>query len=176
MDFQVILTSSSGANVFEAFKIGALDLLLKPIDQDDLANALARFRRYRPPTHPDDLRVSVNRLPSRPTMLQPTRKLMLPIQDSTLFLNVADILFIRGKKNQTTLHFKDDETLTTSRNLRYFEQLLPDHLFFRVHSTCLVNLTEISEYSRKEGGKLILSNGERIRISRLRRSKLYKLF
>jgi two-component system LytT family response regulator len=49
---------------------------------------------------------------------------------------------------------------------------LTDTTFLRIHKSFLINLLHVKEYSRGEGGTVIMSNGMEIEVSR-RRKELF---
>ena len=63
-------------------------------------------------------------------------------------------------------HLENGKTVTVSKPLLEYDQLLKDTSFLRVHKSFLVNMMHVREYQRGEGGVVIMSNGAEIEISR----------
>ena len=63
-----------------------------------------------------------------------------------------------------------------SRNLKEIEEMLEDYAFIRVHNSHLVNINEIEEYVKGEGGYLVMSDGSTVNVSRTRKELLLKKF
>jgi two-component system LytT family response regulator len=59
-----------------------------------------------------------------------------------------------------------------SRTLKDVENSLPHPPFLRIHHSFVVNINHIKEYIRGEGGEVLLSNGDQIRVSRNKKDEL----
>ena len=89
------------------------------------------------------------------------------------FVEVERIIRCQGESNYTHIYFEGKKPLLVAKTLVEFEDLLREYNFVRVHKTHLVNLKHVSAYSRNDGGRIILSNGDEVAVSR-RRKELVK--
>jgi two-component system LytT family response regulator len=64
----------------------------------------------------------------------------------------------------------------SSYTLGYYNELLADQNFFRIHRSFLVNLAHIKMYKRGDGGVVIMTDGEEIEVSRSNKEAFMKLF
>jgi two-component system LytT family response regulator len=173
INFEVVFTTAYDEYALKALKINALDYLLKPIAKDDLISAVEKLKkRVKSKSKGDD----------QPLLLQllnlqnyPSKKIAIPIQDSILFLNIDDILYIKSESNYSTIQLKNSKSILASKTLRHFEDLLNGYQFYRIHASYLINLAEITKYKKTEGGSIVMSNGEEIKISRGRKDDFLKL-
>jgi two-component system LytT family response regulator len=63
--------------------------------------------------------------------------------------------------------------LISSRNLGEYESLLtPEMGFLRVHHNVIINMHEVLRYIRGEGGNVIMSDGEKVDVSRRKKAEL----
>jgi two-component system LytT family response regulator len=62
-----------------------------------------------------------------------------------------------------------------SKTLKEVEEMLSSDQFFRVHNSFFVNLKEVSNYVKADGGALIMTNGDEVRVSRSRKDRLLEL-
>lgn len=173
INFEVIFTTAYDEYALKALKINALDYLLKPTAKDELISAVEKLKkRVKSKAKGDD----------QPLLLQllnlqnyPSKKIAIPIQDSILFLNIDDILYVKSESNYSTIQLKNTKSILASKTLRHFEDLLNGYQFYRIHASYLINLAEITKYKKTEGGSVVMSNGEEIKISRGRKDDFLKL-
>jgi len=87
---------------------------------------------------------------------------------------IDSIISCASEGNYTTLHLKNKQKITASRNLKEIEEILEDRPFIRVHHSWLVNLNEINKYVKGEGGYLVMNDGSSVDVSRSRKEMLLK--
>ncbi len=70
------------------------------------------------------------------------------IKDKGTWIKISlnDLFFLRASDNYTFLQLKSDSLLIT-KNLKYFEEQLPNSIFCKIHRSYLVNLYHIQSYS-----------------------------
>jgi len=79
----------------------------------------------------------------------------------------ADIIRIEANGSYTVFYFSDGSKITDTRSLKSYQNILPSCIFFRAHSSHMVNSHYIDEYLYKEA-KLVLIDKTKIPMSRLR--------
>ena len=99
-------------------------------------------------------------------------RLCLPTQKGFTIVKLEDIVYCEAQRSYTQLHFLNHKSMTVSKPLFDYDRLLTDTTFLRIHKTFLINLLHVKEYSRGEGGTVIMSNGMEIEVSR-RRKELF---
>jgi len=103
------------------------------------------------------------------TMHPANPKIGLPTGERVEFVEVKSIIRCQGESNYTHLYFSDRKPLLTAKSLIEFEELLAEYNFIRVHKTHLVNLNQVTSFTKNDGGVLFLSNGDSVAISRRRK-------
>lgn len=103
------------------------------------------------------------------TMLPANPKIGLPTGERVEFVEVKSIIRCQGESNYTHIYFANRKPLLTAKSLIEFEELLAEYGFFRVHKTHLVNLNQVTSYTKNNGCALFLSNGDSVTISRRRK-------
>jgi two-component system LytT family response regulator len=78
-------------------------------------------------------------------------------------------VYCKGDGAYTYFFLKNGERITTSKNLKEYENRLKDFNFFRSHKSFLVNLAEIKTYIRGEGSHAVMSNGDNVGVSKRRK-------
>jgi len=103
--------------------------------------------------------------------IQQNSFLILPTCKGIEVVNASTIVRIEAISNYSKLYFTNGKTLVVAKILRWFEECLGTDQFIRLHRTHIVNKKLISQYSSGEGSEVKLINGERIAVSRRRRSQ-----
>lgn len=168
-DFDVIFTTGHSHYAIQAIRFSALDYLLKPIDAQELADAIAKA-------------MEASRVAEKPPMVDMLLKnidrsigdrvIALPVSDGLELVHVNEIVVCESDSNYTTLYMRDDKRLVISRTLKEFEDLLGEQEFIRVHNSYLISKRHIRKYVKGEGGEAIMSNGMSIAVSRRKKQEL----
>lgn len=162
----IIFITAYNHFAIKAIKYGALDYLLKPVDQIELKEAIDRYRRRKNenPQWMQQLSLAQhtmenNRLPEN---------IALNAVNNIRIIPVNDILYCKGDGPYTHFFLQNNKKELASKPLKHFEELLPLPYFLRTHQSYLVNRKYISGVNRSEC--LVLENKEEIPISLRRKS------
>ena len=161
--FEIIFTTAFEKYAIKAIKFSSLDYLLKPIDLDELQDAVEKARHqmdtnvYRQQI--DTLMQSL----SRGTNKQ--EKICLATTAGMEFIAIEDIILCKADGSYTCFVLKNKKTLLVSKHLKEYENLLADQQFMRVHNSFLINLNEVKKYIKSDGGYIIMSNNMHVSIS-----------
>src|SRR5262249_11557983 len=132
----------------QAFKFSALDYLLKPIDADDLKQAVDKLKE----------KISRNDILKKMDVLfynlqqKNSKRISLPTLNGFTFVSVSDIIRCQAEINYTIIHLMGNKKITVAKTLKEFEELLAEYNFYRVHQSHLINLAHIQNYHRGKGG------------------------
>ena len=158
ISFQTIFTTSHSHYAIRAFRFNALDYLIKPINETELAEAIKRLLKSA--GNNIEVKHALTNLESQKVEDQ---KLLLSTQNGMLRLPLKQITHIEGERNYSLIHLSNGLRELSSKNLAYFEDILIDKNFFRSHRSYLVNKYQIDKL---KGDHFILKNGLQIPISR----------
>lgn len=159
-DFHLIFITAHNDFALRAIKFGALDYLLKPLDEGELAEALDKVRRAPGKSLlQEQLRVSRQEFSSP----EPSARIVLRSQHYLRIVELHQILYCRSDKGYTTFFFTDGQKQVVSGTIREYEELLPSHLFIRCHQSYLVHYRYVDRYHKE--GSLVLRNGTEIPVS-----------
>lgn len=163
-EFDVIFVTAYDEYAIEAIKLSALDYLLKPIDPELLIDAVSKYTRQR------SSRTSTEQIiPEK----QATKVLTIQLQDKTLFLQPAEICYLKADSNYTDIYMMNKTRYTTSKTIKYFQSQLSGHHFFRPHQSFLVNTSYIQEYLKSDHS-VCLKDGTTIPVSKNKKDDLLK--
>ncbi len=171
ISFKLIFTTSYDQYAIKAIRFSALDYLLKPIDREELQNAVKKAMQVLDRPLPQQFEVLMQKLNKTGTG-NGSQKIALPTMEGLLLIAIDSIISCASDRNYTILYLKEKQKMVISRPLKEMEELLEDHSFLRVHHSYLVNLKEINKYIRGEGGYLIMSDGSTVDISRSKKELL----
>lgn len=150
VNFSIIFTTAYNHYAIQAFKLSAVDYLLKPIEPEELENALERFRKKMEKTDYSVLRNNLSQS-GKP-------KIALNTGQSIKFIPLDEILFFKADGSYTQVHLKNDQVILVSKSLKYFEDMLIPEFknFFRCHKSFIVNTDYITDWLRADGGSLVV--------------------
>ncbi len=165
--FQLIMTTAYEEYALKAFKLSAIDFLLKPIDIEDLQaavnKAIERIKSDRVETKIDNLKTTFNQITKSTVALEVPRGI--------IFVSYDDILFFEADRMYSKVFMKDGSVEMISKPLKHFIDQLKDHAyFFRNHRSYLVNLTHVKKFVKEDGGYLMMLNNRPLPISKDKKS------
>ncbi len=170
ISFQLIFTTAFSDFALKAFRVNAIDYLLKPIDPEQLTAAVTKAHQNKNPIQlQEQLTHLFDSLQSKQT-----KKIAISTLEGVTFVEVEHIVHVSGSGNYSTFHLETGNSIMASKSLKYFETLLPEGKFFRSHQSHLVNLTCIKSIVSSEG-VIELSNGEQAPLSKSRKEDLMKV-
>lgn len=169
IDFHIIFTTAYDEFAIKAFKVGAVDYLLKPIDSGELEEAVSRVRRRM--LEPNSMSHIESLLRNMQKKDKIDGRLTVPTLNGLEVLTIDDIIRCEADSNYTTLVLADREVVI-SKTLKDIEEQLKSYPFIRVHQSHLIHLGHVQKYIKGNGGQLVMDNGDYINVSRNRKQHL----
>ncbi|MBJ7882805.1 LytR/AlgR family response regulator transcription factor [Gelidibacter salicanalis] len=173
MGFEVIFTTAFDTYAVQAFKFSAVDYLLKPIDFDDLTQALDKVNEK---LERKDFEKKVETLLSNLHKQDLHKKISVPTSEGLTFIEVSEIIRCQSDINYTHIFLNGNKKITVSKTLKSFEALLSECNFFRIHNSHLINLECISKYIKGKGGYVTMVDGTYLEVSTRRKDEFLKRF
>lgn len=171
--FDVIFTTAYQQYAIKAIKCAALDYLLKPVNQIDLKESFDRFESNHIKKEQQE---RINLLLNNMSMgCAADEKIAFSTLTGYEMVNIKDIIYCEADQNYTIVHISSGKTLTVSKTLKFVEDMLPTDIFFRCHKKHLVNLNYIKKYSRVNGHKITLENGETLDVATRRTEEFIQI-
>ncbi len=162
INFEVIFVTAFNKYAVEAFKLGAVDYLLKPVSPSDLTRAIERVAAHLQIHEQQKKKLEV----LKQQFGQPFSKITVPTASGFEFIDFADITYLHSDGNYTHIKQKDGKAILATRLLGEFEEILEPYNFFRIHKSYIINLTHIKKYTKGEGGVVMMSDGSEIDVAR----------
>ncbi len=164
-DYEVIIITAHKEYAISAIQNAAAYFILKPFDFDELKEAVDRAKKQL------ELKNSAN---SR-SAAKKLGKVSVGTTDGVVFVSIENLVYIEACSSYSEFNMVDEKKHVASKSLAYYEDLLAQYTFFRVHKSFIVNLTHINKYERGKGGSLIMSNGDRVPVARDKKHHLLEL-
>ena len=173
INFDIIFTTAFDQYAIRAIKFGALDYLVKPIDKDELLQAINKFLNRTQRDSSKQLNALLTHI--RKSNDLSFQKIALPTLHGYELVPLNNIMFCESSSNYTDIRLNTGQHLLISRTLKDIADLLDMEPFFRVHNSYVVNLQYAVRYIKGEGGYLVLNNDISIPVSRSKKEELLKL-
>jgi two-component system LytT family response regulator len=162
--FQLIFITAYDKYAIRSFKYSAVDYLLKPIDPEDMIRAVTRAKgRLGKGESGIELKVLMENLRVQDTS---PRKIIVPDQNGFVVIRQDEVIRVEADGNYSTIKLSSGNEVVASKPIKYFEEMLEDSQFVRIHNSHLVNINHIVKYIKGRGGIAITSDGAEIEVSR----------
>ena len=164
---RVIFITAFKEYAIKAFKANAIDYLLKPVDIQELKNAVAKIKLTDFTNEQNNQ--YINQLKSLTSSLGILNdKISISNKKGIKVIYQKDIIRLEADGNCTILFFSDNTSYFDTRTLKKYEQILNKNNFYRVHKSHIINLNYVQEYSRELRPIIAMKNGVKIPVSRLK--------
>jgi len=168
----IVISTAYDQYGIQALKNEAVDYLLKPIDSEDLSNAIFKVLKF----HAKAFNFNkLEKLVQEATAKTPDKKIILKADGKLIFLEVDDILFAESDGNYTTIFLADGQKILLTKKLKEIGELLPQEFFYRIHNSYIINMGQIKEFLQSDG-YVILKSNHKIPVSRQKKSDFLDLF
>ncbi|MCI5083659.1 MAG: LytTR family DNA-binding domain-containing protein [Saprospiraceae bacterium] len=167
---KVIFTTASDAFAVDAFRVAAVDYLLKPIDPELLQQAVEKVRNQL-----QDQQATYALLKETMDKGELTGKIALHTLEKIHIVEIDQIVRCESSGNYTQFFFGNGQKLLVTKTLKEFDKMLSPHGFIRVHQSHLVNLDWIEAFLKQDGGYLLMKDGAQVVVSTRRRAPLLRL-
>jgi len=178
VDFQVIFTTAHDHYAIKAIRYSAVDYLQKPIGREELLAAISRaeqnpLRMLREQVN--ILGTNVGRV-SNPADVKIPEKIALTTSDGLVFKKIRDIVRCESDRMYTIVVMSNGEKLMVSKPMGQLEEILEGQEFFRVHNSHLINMHQIRQFVRADGGYVVMEDGATVSVARNRKDDFLELF
>jgi len=165
----IIFTTAHDDYAIEAFKVNAIDYLLKPVGADDIQIALDKVLHQSKSV--DEI---VDALHTAFSNSAKKNRISIPTSQGLEFVEVSTIMRCEAEGNYSQLYFNNSTKLLVSKTLKYIEDLIQSEEFIRVHNSHLVNINFVRRYNRGKGGSIELTDGTTIAVSKSKKDDFLK--
>lgn len=168
--FEIVFITAYNQYAIQAIKICALDYLLKPLSITDLKTTVERAKERISSKHSQGQYELLLQNIKRDRNAE-HHKLAVPARDGLEFIDIRDIILLEADGAYTSIRMTEDRKLLSTRNLKEYEEFLPESLFFRAHHSFIINLQHIRNYHKGEGGYVVMADHSNVDISKRKKKE-----
>ena len=165
---KIIFVTASDEYAIKAFKFAAIDYILKPYSNEDLANSIKKATEQ---IQPNKEQIAVLQESIKNTN-KVSQKISLHTSEKIIVLELSEIIRCNSDNNYTIFHLKNGQKILVSKTLKYYADMLKEHQFLRVHQSHLINTRYIKEFIKSDGGYLKLKDKSNIPVSVRKRNEV----
>lgn len=163
-NFEVIFATGFNQHAIKAIKVGALDYLLKPIEDSEFVDAVKKALDQVGKNNTLDKAIEVSNDFFQGAL---DKRVILKTADTVYAVYEKDILYCRSDGNYTTFYTNQDERIVVSKPLKKIEEILSESEFVRCHQSYVVNKIHVSKYNKQ--GVLIVKTDIKVPVSSRRK-------
>lgn len=173
ISFQLIFITAHNKYAIDAFRFSAIDFLLKPIDAEELRNAVQKAAGNH---QNNQLKEQIAVLQdSLQVVLKKNKKLVLKDSASIYFVQIDDIIRCESESQYTEFFLVDGSRIVISKSLKEYEEMLEPFGFIRPHHSHLINLNKIVRFDKNDGGHLLMQNNHQVPVSQRKKTQILQI-
>lgn len=172
INFKVIFITAFQEFAVKAFRFSAIDYLLKPIDPDELIEAVKKANEA---IEKENINLKINALFSNIKQENSLKKLVLKTTERLYSININDIVRCESYKNYTQFYLTDGNKLIVSNTLKEYDGMLTPLNFFRTHQSHLINLFFFDYYSKADGGYIVMKDKSQVPLAVRKKEEFFQL-
>jgi len=170
--FELIFTTAYDHYAIKAIRYSALDYLVKPVEVEELKEAVRKAKEKRGSDIPNErVEILLHNLLNEKNLHS---RIAIPSMEGLQFVETNDIIYLEAKSNYTEIFVKDLPKITVAKTLKEFDDLLPSPAFIRIHHSYLINKNHILKYIKGEGGQVTMRNGAVLDVARRKKEEFMK--
>ena len=166
--FELIFVTAFDQYGIQAVKFSALDYLLKPINTEELKNAVNKAI-YRSVEKKQNQKLENLLQVLENQQERNLHRIALTSARETRFIKTANIIRCESSNNYTTFFLTDGEKIMVSKPIFEYEEILSAYGFTRCHQSHLVNKKHMRSLVKDDGGYLLLEDNTQVPVSRLKK-------
>lgn len=179
INFDVVFITAFSNYAIRALNMSATYYILKPVDIEELVTAVDKIKQKRlVADHASNetsiqSKVLLDNLKLANGQLQ---RIVLPQLTGFIVIAVSDIVYAQADDNYSVIHLKNGQKHVVSKTLKFFDDILSELGFMRIHKSHLINTSEIKEYRKGKTGQVQLSDGTWLDVSAQKKKGFLELF
>lgn len=171
-NFDVIFITGFDNHAIKAIKVGALDYILKPVDDNELKEAVNKAIQHKDSDIHLEKLIEVS---SEYFKGVAKKRVILKTADTVYAIYEDDIIYCRSDGNYTTFYTQQMEKIVVSKPIKKIEEILSEDIFIRCHQSYIVNKKHVLKYNKQ--GVLVVHMDFKVPVSSRRKDyALKKIF
>ena len=128
-NFSVVFTTAHNEYAFKAFKADAIDYIEKPINIEDLKNAVNKVIRIQ--KNPE----------TKTELIRENDRISFATRDGFITVKYDEIIHLEASDNYTMIYMTGNRKHLSCKNIKVYEESLDPHIFFRAHKSHIINVS-----------------------------------
>lgn len=170
--FKVIFITAFSEYAVDAFRYAAVDYLMKPVKVTELIEAVNKVKNGFGSNNSID--VVLKLLENQSLQTSQDNSLIVTGAKGFTLIKKNDIIMLRADGYCTTLFLADKQSITSTRNLKYYEDILDQVQFMRIHHSYIINFNHVTGYTHQE--EVLLSDQLRCPLSKAHKQEFLNYF
>ena len=155
-NFQIVFVTAFKEHAVRAFNINSIHYMLKPIDIDDLKDAVRKLLNYKELFSQDSSNLasyleSIKNFSENIHYQNESNKITISHARGIKIVEDSTILYLEGDGNCTNIHYVDGSSFFDTRTLKVYEEILNENKFYRIHKKYIINLAHLTDYLHEDG-------------------------
>lgn len=147
----IIFTTAYDEYALQAFKANSVDYLLKPIDEDELEQALKKFET----NHNGALQhMAIEEAETDYLRHCRKRRFLVTVGDEYRYVPTEEIRCFMAEEKYTFIHVRGGKQYVVPHTLDSLEQMLQGSDFCRITRNCIAHIGAVARCNRYFGGRL----------------------
>jgi len=173
-DFATIFVTAFSNYAIQALNISASYYILKPVDIDELIKAVDKIKEEKANNkHTVQTQILLENIQAESKQMQ---KVVLPLMEGFDVIPLNEIVRCQADDNFTLFYLTDGSKTMVSRTLKFYEDMLTDYDFIRIHKSHLINFSHIRRYLKGKGGQVQMDDGSTVDVSPTKKQLLMNRF
>ncbi len=175
--FETIFITAYSQYALKAIHYSASHYLLKPIDIEELEKAVTKVaaiigsknheaQQIQTKVLLDNIKLTSDKL----------KKIVLPTMEGFEVVEVGEIIRCEANGNLTDFYLKNGQKKLICRTLKFYDDVLSEIGFLRVHRSHLINLNYVVAYKKGKGGFAVMIDGKEVEISSQKKQDFLDVF
>ncbi len=166
----VVFVTAHDQYAVKAFKFSALDYILKPVDPSEIAAVVERIISNQNTSEKTKIEALLQNEESKNF-----DKIVLSDNSNIHLVNVDEIISCQAIGNYTHFFLSKKREVVISKTLKYYDVLLKERNFIRVHQSYLINLNHLERYDKRDGGEVVMKDGRSIPVASRKKDLLLEV-
>ncbi len=169
--FKIIFVTGYDHFAIKAIRYSALDYLLKPVDPEELKNAVEKAKSLNPIYHEriDFLKSQIE------VSTEEVDRIIISDHKHHKVVEIRDIIFVEAKRTFVVFYVEGNKKYAASNSMGFYEELLPSSNFFRIHKSHIINRHKVEKVDVGRGGNVHLKGGVSLPVA-IRRKPAFTKF
>ncbi len=172
INFKTVFATAHGHFAIKAIKYSAFDFLLKPYQGTELQETLIKLKQDlgKKDNYQEKFEMLFNELKGKTN-----HKIAISSLEEVKYIPVNEIIRIEADRSYCNIVLLNGEKVVSSRNMKHYEQLLPNDSFIKIHRSHIINLNQVVSVVKTDGGYVKLSNGDSVPVSRRKKEEFLRI-